>query len=318
MYNSKHKREYLKIINDNKVQVNQLLTLFRNGYEYEKKYGKDLYDFDKEQLSELFESLGFSGATLAAMKTTLSKYIDYYVDKGIARKNSLKEITIKELLELGREVPYDSYDYNLIYDLVTFNRNKVSNNKYLYHVQDRLIVYLIFLGVRGKDMDLLKKLKYEHVDYDKKIIKVSEIDSRRKDIDVDELCIEMIKESRSNLQYKRSIKSEQYHSLENSDFVIKRISRGVVSTDEPINSAIIRNRLKDIQEITGIDYLTADYIEKCGKLFFGHLIKDRIEKGYSDAAVLKEPLVNMLFDRYDIDDEQSKYRLLWDIRDNEL
>ncbi|WP_368900791.1 phage lytic cycle repressor MrpR family protein [Oceanobacillus oncorhynchi] len=308
MYNYKQKQEYLDEIQDNNAILTTTKSIFTKAHVFEMQHNQDICSFKKDEMKEFLSSLNLKESSLRYYRTVLSKYIDYCVDKGLISKNVLRLFTAEDIRSIDTKESH-GVDSDTIYELVSPKSNGV-NGRYLKNIQDILMIYLIFLGANGNDCHILTKLKIEHVDFKNKLLKLSEIDPEYFDIRVDDLCLHIIKSSRNEKIY-RNYEGNDYFTLSNEDYLIRRVDYKGEKDDNPISKASVYSRMEAIRKYIGIKSFTPKNIENAGMYFFS---KKVIEKESTDISINNPMLVEHVFNRYKIKNKSLQYQRLSKIK----
>lgn len=159
-------------------------------HRFEKEIGKDLYDFSKEEIIQLFkknhrETQGIQQSLNAIVK----KYIDWTYKTGIKTgRNPLDDITTKELFEVD-ELSFKE-KYNKLEDFYTFISDLNCSDV------DRAMLTLLRYGVNVEDVG---KVKWDNVDTINKTLKVIQEDKKNTyqlELPIDDKFIEIINKAK--------------------------------------------------------------------------------------------------------------------------
>lgn len=306
LYQAKYKKEFMA----QKPKTKHIYEwLFDKTFEYETKFGKDVFDFNKEQILEFYKSRNMAFSTLKTQISYLSVYIDWAIKKNytLIKDNPIDKITQEELKEISK-IDENVFHIDVIYELAG---KKVKNRTAppLKNAQDRLLVYLISMGVLGERAKELIELKFEHIQGN--VIKLSEINPNRKDIIIDDFGVSLIKAAEFETLYERyRDKKDKYqrdYGLVNSDYVFRKSAIGKYSGEKITYQALLA-RLNRISKYTGYN-LTMKKIHRSGMTYVGKLILDKKGKLSKDDPVV----IKSIFERYDIQGDRARWKVVKDI-----
>lgn len=308
LYQAKNKNKFMETLNDPKMYV----WLFDKTFEYEQKFGKDLYNFSKDEILEFLSSRKLAITTLQGLVSYISTYIGWAIKDGVKRsdRNPTDEISIEDLKKIAKKT--DVLDAEIIYELAGVSDFDTGLPK-LKNAQDKLLIYLLFLGINGERANEIVNLKFEHVDIENGVIKLSELDPTRKDMRIDPHCLKLFKATKKERYYERYLdedniddknSAEDYEVID-SDYVFRRSAVGRKSNDEKISYSALIRRINAIREYTGIP-LTIKKVERAGMIRTAQKI---LEKGL-ELTDTNEVVIRALFERYNIKGERNRYEFL--------
>jgi integrase len=241
-----------------------VMALFRNTEEFETLYGKDLYDFDYEELSGLLKS--FKATTLRSLQNQVSM-IDRYTE--FAKKQ--REFLLKENYAKGfvnKEILNDLLDKeaeeNMILNRDTIMEMALSSD----NAQDGVLLGLLFDGVSHKnEFEELTTLTIDKIDFDKKLIN---LDGRTIPISP-----ETKKLIEGSLDQERKYISTYGNSIRNYTIAEgNNVLRGLRGKNI-VKGQIVSQRILRIAELNDYEYLNATTVSYSGQL---HYAKQLIEK----------------------------------------
>lgn len=309
LYQAKYKKEFLK---ENPNSNHIYKWLFGKTFDYEMKFGRDLFDFSKDQILEFYKSRNMALGTLEVQISFLSTYINWAIKKGYSffKNNPVEEIKKTDLEKIAKTTK-NVLHKDVIYDLV--GKNEEQNKTFrLKNAQDRLLVYLLFLGVFGERAHELRNLQFKHIENG--VIKLSEIDPDRKDITIDSFGMQLVENAKNEKFYERYLDEDRKnyndhdYDLDNSDYVFRKSTIGKYSSDERITYQALLARLSTMSKYSG-EKLTMKRIQKSGMVYVGKLLKDKLgELDRNDPIVKKS-----LFERFNIQNERMQYRTIKEI-----
>ncbi|MCY7911199.1 hypothetical protein MOB65_20295 [Bacillus inaquosorum] len=280
-YNEDLKEDFLKSKNYKKETEEAFRMLFNKTESMERSLDKDLSNFSRDELEELFRSL--KAKTTRSMQTYISKinqYNNYSVEKGFAPTNKAK--IYKSISDIEQFL--DDSEENMIFD-----KDEIMEiAQYSDNSQDGVIPALLFDGLSYKD-------KYvELVDLHKDMIDMEDglihLPAREEgEYTIPERTIQMSDTTKSLV--KKAILDKEYvsvngyssrkYKLAESDYVL----RGVRSNRTKINWRNINQRILRLSEINDEEYLTGRSISYSGQVYYttmlmksGVAIEDAVRK----------------------------------------
>lgn len=309
LYHAKYKKEFIK---ENPNTKNLYGWLFNNTFDFEVKYGKDIFDFSKDQILEFYARRDMTLSSLKGQIGFLSTYIDWAIKKGYTfiSKNPTKEITINDLEKIAK--PENNVLHkDVIYELIG-RIDKEQRFQPLKNAQDRLLIYFLFLGICGERANELINLQFKHIKDG--YVKLSEIDPNRKDVKIDKFGMELVEMAKRETFYERyQDENKEYYNdhdydLNESDYVFRKSKVGKYSKDAKITYQALLARLSTMSKYTG-QKLTMKRIQKSGMVYVGKLILDRLGKlDRHDPVVVKS-----IFERYNIEGDRARWKVIREI-----
>lgn len=160
LYNAELKIDFLKQYSKN-TQIDYA-RIFKASAKLEKKYKKDLYDFNIEQIEDLMMSLMPSTMNASVKnKSVISSYLFFTEEM---REGAINDIVTRtnewteKFVMKGRK-------------LFRFDEIEQIENS-LFNIADKMIVRGIFEGIGGYRLSELRSLKIGNIDVDNGIVKV--------------------------------------------------------------------------------------------------------------------------------------------------
>ena len=314
IYQAKHKNSFTNTSNNKETYD----WIFDKTFDYEVKYSKDLFDFDKDQLLDFFSSRKMQLQTMKNYISYISSYINWAIKNSLklSDKNAALEIKDKEIKKIAKKED-DVFHVDTIYEIAGIKEPESFlelNNK-----QDQLLIYLIFLGVRGEKGSELINLQTKHIDKENKLIKLSELDPYRTDIPIDQYCLDLIDDTMKEVHYNRymdefnpdkvHLNTKENYDIDESTFLFRKSKVGKHSGEDQITYQALMRRIRSISSFTG-EKLNMNRIEKSGMVYVGKMLLDNnIPLKISNQAVVKS-----IFERYNITKDQSQAESLRTIK----
>ncbi|GLO66196.1 phage lytic cycle repressor MrpR family protein [Oceanobacillus kimchii] len=313
LYQANNKVEFLNELNTSTQHIYR--WLFNKTYDYENKFGKDIFDFNKNEVTDFYKGQAWRLSTMYVYNSYLNTYVKWAIRKNLKRieRVGVPEITKDDLKEIAL-LSYDVIHPEIIMEL-TGKMRQGQNFPPLINNQDKFLLYLIFIGVNGTRCHELINLKPEHFDLENKKILLSKLDSDRKDINIDNFGIDLFKKAMAETEY-HVFSPEQkqrvdFYKLEDNGYVFRNSTTGVKSSGKQISFGSIRHRLSKMAEYTG-ERLTIKQITKSGMVYLGKLLAD---KGITLSSTVPAVQRN-IFDRFDITNEQTQFRTIRQLKED--
>lgn len=222
MFNEKLKLEYTEAKKARtNLSNNYLEHLFEKASIIEKSKGKDLYDFNVNDIIEFYKYLNMrSYDTLVVLNSHCSLYTDYCLKRGFVKDNQ------NHYLEINKDIIINSLN-------VAYNKSKIVDDEGIVQLINRLdnacdkfIIRCLYEGICGK--------------YHKDIflMKLSDIDEKRNQVrtfsgrivNVSTTLISYAKESNDTYEYLLA-GSERSVKLYETGYIIKRRKNQMVYSD---------------------------------------------------------------------------------------
>jgi integrase len=265
MYNEETKNKYLSLFKPGTKKL--LERIFKISCPIEKELEKDLYSFGREDLRRLFYLC--MPSTPSASKGNVSyvqKYIQWAIDNGLKKGlNPLdtvdtewkEQFVIKQVKRFWTEDEID----------------EMLNPKNLVNAQDRVIIALLFEGVKGQENAEITNLRYRDVDFTNGVLSLTDEDGSKREIEVSQKCLAAIQNALSENDYvKRNgkpsvdIRSEKANLIEN-DYVVRSAHTRTINFEDADKNIVYR-RLKIVAEEFEESNLTPTNIFYSGMLAY--------------------------------------------------
>ncbi len=247
---------------------------------YEEKVGKSVYNLSIPELNEMFAGLRNSSKRgVGKNKSILTNYIDFCITKKIVphMENRAKYIDIEKFV--ARQAMLNKYPTK---------KQLRQYSDYLYNAQDQLLLWLPFIGVRGrtiKDATMEEIINFKIDDVftnERKLILRQNNGKNRTLTNVDDFILDLIRET-----YEQKIYVENNGETTNNPRIpdprqIKINNTGESKTGELIDKYVFRtpgknkfekfsislfnSRMRKIQKILDNPYLTYTSIYQSGML----------------------------------------------------
>lgn len=313
MYQSEYKEKFMRT-----SRVGEIYQwLFDKSSSFEEEYNKDLYDFDKGELLSFLSSREMTKKTLGVHLSYISTYIKWAIKEGITASNAnpTQKISKGDLSKIAKKPPKVLHS-SKIYEIVGAQRG--DNYPRLKNAQDKLLIYLIFLGIRGRGASQLINLKYEDIDVDDKVIRLSNIDPNYSDVKVDDHCIKLAKDAKREIAYVRYEREgkgymtvEKFDVIE-SEYVFRKSGHQGDDGDVRLSQQGILRRIATLAKFLG-EHLTMKLIQDSGMARVGYLLYKSGEELSASNPMVQE----FIFDRYGVsENEQGRWNTMKKVREN--
>jgi hypothetical protein len=298
MYNEDIKNKYLE--NFKTGTKNNIKRIFKVSRLSEEALKKDLYRFNREELSRLFYS--FTCTTPAASKSTVqyvSMYLDWAVEEGYISSNPLDSVDSKwkEKFVVTPNKEYLTVDE--VRDML----------KEIVNAQVAVVFYAPFIGIRGTESSEITNLKKGDIDYKNKTVKLTNKDGSTRTIKVDtvflDLCKEAIKENefvKSNGNPDANLRTSETSPLVDNDFIVRSVdSERTINYNEADFSAIYRrfNTIKKVFDDMDLK-ITPRVLQRSGMLAMAkkYMQKGRLNDDAYEEIRLQFDLNELTMKRY--------------------
>jgi len=249
----------------------------------ERQFNKDLFDFNYEQLEELWKSL--SALTVRSLQNTIST-VEQYIEFAIKNKMVEKNINLASAFNTKEKLEkYLNQEAKTVFSKDTI----MSISMEARNAQDGVIPALIFDGVSYKnEYEELINLRREDIDFEKYIINLG-----NRTINMSHETSILVRHALDVGEY-YSITGEQSrkYKIAESDFVLRGLRNNHQLKWRNVNQRIIK-----ISELNDLKYLNATTISYSGQIHYG---MELINKGLSI-----EETVGKVIKRFDINDNES-------------
>lgn len=282
MFNEEFKKRFITIY-DTDTQKS-LAYIFIKTSELEEMLQKDVYEFNREELDDLFMSFGCRSVDSVASKfSIIGKYIDFAIDEGFvpSRFNLVKNF-------VGQEY-YRKYVSKVAEDRKILTKRDFDDLiEFCVNDQDKAMFLLIYNSARGRQieenpLEELRNLKWKDVDDKKNKILLKRNDGDKivseREIEVEPYVIEILKDADNQEKYIKNNgefsewmtkKSNMYLDLLDTGYILKPT---IIGVNDRITSQIISQRLKVIKNLYGNPFITISNIWYSGMVELGKKIK---------------------------------------------
>ena len=305
MYNEAFKRQFIKDDTTNKNFDKFMPRYFETIEKYEKEYGKDLCNFNVQEIENYF--LGLSTASFERcqnIKAQFIKYSQYCLERNMVDDNQIhwQEIDgeyIKRILNQGKINGQLVTKEQLLMDLMRLD-----------NASDMFIVLSIFEGICGnkyKDLHHLD-IKQFYEKNGKYFVKLKD-----KNIEISQKLYDLAFESAScYLNYPITLGAKREVRLNKEDpWVLKRAANSTVD-DENTNIHRISNRLAAIRNIYSLPYCTQSALMTSGRLHCLYVWSDYGKRDIEDVLNEHFEEITMLYGRIQVKSALiDKYKQLY-------
>jgi integrase len=270
-----------------------LTYIFQRANELEEMLGKDIYEFNRDELHDLFMSFGSrSEVSVASRISIINKYIDYAIEQGFVPTgiNLVKNF-------VGQEY-YKKYISKVAEKKKILSKEEVyaltvGSESFCINAQDAAIILLPFIGVRGRQiqdnpLEEMRNLKWENVDEANNSITLTRNDgdkiiAKRTINNIDPKIIEILKDAYNQEKYLKNNgevtdwmiqKKNTEIELLNTGYILRTTKKG---ENGRISNGTISQRLNTIRELYGNPFINVTNLWLSGMVEYGKQIKK--EKG---------------------------------------
>lgn len=188
---SEIKQEYLNT-KPSKTAESDAFVL-REFDDYEEKVGKPVYNLNLNELNEMFANLRNTSKRGAGKnKSILTNYIDFCVSKKI----------VAHMENRARYIDYEKFvARQALLNKFISKEKMMEYQKLLYNEQDQLLIWLLYIGVRGRTtedgtMEEIINFTIDDVKADKNMLILRQNDGEARELhDVPDFIIDLIKDA---------------------------------------------------------------------------------------------------------------------------
>ncbi|WP_099301899.1 phage lytic cycle repressor MrpR family protein [Bacillus sp. Marseille-P3800] len=225
--------------------------------------GKDLYDFNIDEIKEAILNKEYTSRTTVLSITNIMKnYINWAIE------TKLKSESVNPLVELPNDFLNELIDDTrrtlVSEDELAFVEDTVCEN-----AQDAVISRLIFEGVCGKDFAELLNLKYDDMDKSTNTLLLTDFDGSKRTIKISYRLIVMIDRAHAQERYETDAYWDNTHHtfMVESPYVLKNIKwRQQATGDLRVKGHTVRKRLNKFRD-NGFKFMTRKTLQKSGMLY---------------------------------------------------
>lgn len=256
MYNPEIKKRFLE-----KYPYDAYGRIFLRSYVFEEALGKDLYDFNIDDIKRVLYEL--DPITLGSSRTNgriITSYIDWAIKEGY-RKNNINPLKTVQSEWFNQFV-------NKKRKLFITDQELEEIEAHCINAQDAVIVRALFEGLTTSELLNLKKTD---VDYENGILKLKDDKKGERTLKVSEQCLKLIRQASEEIQYYKNNGQisegtrREWTELVDNEYVL----RSSITRTKKIGRAdefLIYRRLDTIKKTLGFPYLTSKNISNSGKL----------------------------------------------------
>lgn len=269
----------------------QLVALDR----FEKKYGKSIIDFNKDEILQMYKELNFGVSTL----TEINNYLLAFAEWNEKLDSSYKDIKFDELFKVKKEE--DILSFFTIRDII----------KTLDNYTDRFLILGIFEGITGPRLHEITLAKIEDIDTQKSTMKIYDAkgDERifDREIKISNNLLLTALEANKEKEYRGDNFCQKYDNMEYIiGFGNKRINEN--ETVEEIAEKRYRtlhSRLKTISKNTKVPF-TFKTLKMSGIVFE---FKGVVEGKSKESITIEDPHVQEILLKYGYNLRMSQWRM---------
>ncbi|MGE6347957.1 tyrosine-type recombinase/integrase [Bacillus mycoides] len=286
LYNEDFKEEYLSKYKDNTRRVKRII--FEKSRTLELTYGKDLYDFNFEQLEEVLRSL--KASTVRSLQNSIATIAQY---TKFAIKNKKKSDKINYIDGFTKDRIEDYLDKVREENMIFPKEEIMSMANETENPQDGVILALIFDGVSNKnEFEELINLSEDNIDFDDKVIKLED-----REVPMSQETALLVKDAIHEDKY-QSISGERVreYKLADSEYVLRGLRNNKQIKWQNISQRIIRLSEQFGWEKT----LTATNVSYSGQLYMA-------EELINGKGMDIDTAISVIIKRFGINDNPSAH-----------
>lgn len=284
MYNEKQKTEYIKL-RQSKMGSTDITKVLNNYFSkvepMEEELGKDLCEFNKNELLKYYKSLHSK-----SLETLMGIHSQFRIYTAITT---------------GNDDEFTSITYKQLKNCVAWNNEFVTRDELLKalnsldNVGDKFIVLALFEGICGNMMQYLSVFSAENL-HKKKSCFIFNINGETKEFEVSKKLYMFAEEAINEYNYYSDSRSLMYNIKDKR--ALKSMNNSSGSNNESVRYHNLTNRLLKIQKQLGLKVISRKGLTESGRL---NLITNlMIEQNISDPreAILNKENKKKIEERY--------------------
>ena len=271
MYNEEQKLNYIEDKSTKTKQWSQayLPRLFSKTCPYERKIKKDVSNFVKEEIIEMYQSMhAYSFESLNNMHSQLSIYADFCMNNGILVENHYKEINIKQIYSLS--------DKPEVKDRIITRDQLLEICQMMPNASDSFIFLCLFEGIKGNDYMEIRQITKEDINFKDKTIrlrngKLGEYKGYSRTVNVSQELLDYARRSAREIEYEPLVGDgiRMVPLSETDNHIVRQTKRAETQGIPPVFTRRVLKMLNFQDVVPGI---TSTSIRYSGKI---HFIKQR-------------------------------------------
>lgn len=245
--------------------------VLRSADEYEDMIGKPIYNMDFLELKEMI-TMQFGNTSVNVVKKNISilgSYVDFCINQNVVNhgQNRFTAFTVQDMAGFVHK-------YALSQKYITKETMREYHN-ILYNEQDRLLIQLPYIGVRGRTIkgatfEEIINLQIDDLDEKNKLLTLTQNDGKHRIIDVDYFTMGLIQDTYERRVYVEN-NGQEITTRETRRIVVNNVGRYVLRTPgkkkmKKATSVLINVRMGRIQRYTDNPYLTVTTLYISGML----------------------------------------------------
>jgi integrase len=251
--------------------------IFKQSYMLESMWGKDLVDFNLEEIKELLASL--NPLTKSASRSNISTVYNY-IEWGMGDRTTNSNLNPLTGVKNDKAFIESFVDKNvMIYiskdelDLLTNEDTGCKN------AQDGFIFVALFSGMTVHELCNLKK---RDIDYDENVLHLTDEKGKKRELKVDRDCIALARKAANETEYlkkngeadTRPNQTDRTPLIDN-DYVIRVGTTRNASPMSTVLPSVIYRRIASIAELWENPMMTSKNIFRSGQIYMGYLLYKR-------------------------------------------
>lgn len=282
-YDASVKEWYLKLVKDQSpvTTYNTTKTYINSINEWENRFEKSLTDFTLQEVKTMLRGFRFtSEASYYTVLSILTKYTDFAcsrLSKPICQIRLIDAGDAEDIINnMAVENKYITRDE--LFEV--FRSNQGIHDRYKGEEGDdsvgKLLMCLLFEGIRGRDYQDIIKLKIQDIDFENKRIYISSLDSY---VEIQDSrswsLIERVSTEKYLLHFKKDGIAEKVSILDGGDLLFKRLVASKGKPPKPENmsdyysikefsSHAIKMRARAVLDELNLPYLTGTSVYVSG------------------------------------------------------
>ena len=282
LYNRELKQRFIATYEEGTQK--SLIFIFNKSAQLEFSLGKDIYEFNREEIDDLFLVFdSTSKASVASRFSIIGKYIDYTIEQGFLKTG------INLVKNLSGEEYYNKYVSKVAERKKILNTEQLDDlQDFCVNDQDSAVFAIIREGGRGRqeaenELEELVNLRIDDCNFDTNEITLTRNNGETRIIIVSDKTMEILKFANAQEVYIRKngelddwskVKKNNKMNLHKNGYIFKPTWKSDMGK---ITAKALVQRITMIKELYGNPFITVTNLWLSGMAEYGRKIK--LEKG---------------------------------------
>ncbi|MGK4040850.1 hypothetical protein AB0Y20_01015 [Heyndrickxia oleronia] len=287
LYNEEIKNRFLEEVFPFEDSRLTATYVFYHSYLIEEPLGKDLFDFNLEEIGKVIVNSNPKSLNVSASRgSIISQYINWAASSSV----NLRKSNINPLQGIDRVWYQQFVDENIVQFISKSELDYMV--KRITNYQDKIIPVLLFNGVYGTQSSEIRNIQRKHLEEIKnnKLTVYDDVKGAR-EIELEDYVIQMmwkaLEEERYDLNNGLGTDRFTDFPLIESDYVIKPVKKGRALAGQRASQMLVIQRFEDIKEWFEYPDISPKSINRSGMLYIAsQLIGNKEELNKEDFEII--------------------------------